>query len=271
MPPPPADRAKPDPPAPADQRALYEHQSRTRGDMRSHFEWYAPRRRLEDTVAFAATMTAGAMLEVGCGDGVLLAAVNEALAQHSRAPERVVGLDLSSGRLARARERVRGAFACASAEALPLAPATFDLVVFAEVLEHVLLPHAALAEMRRVLRPGGRMLLSVPVVGWSRRLEALVTGRVRFLDEDEHVREFSTAALPRCETIATLKGWLAGAGFEVVRERGVYAWPHRGERLWHALLSSAPLRAPARALDRALAGGPLRHAARWLLIEARAT
>ena len=62
---------------------------------------------------------------------------------------------------------------------------------------------------------------------------------------------------------------LRAAGLTPVRTRGVYLWPHRGERVWHTLLGAGPLHAPARALDRALGGGALRHAGRWILIESR--
>lgn len=233
----------------------------------SHFRWYAPRRRIEDTVRLAAGSRAESVLEVGCGDAVLLAAVVDALPAR---PKRVVGLDLAAGRLARARFRVDGAFACAAAEALPLRSRTFDLVLCAEVLEHLGEPAAAIAELARVVRPGGRVIVSVPVVGWSRWIEARITGRVRFLDEQEHVREYCETELPRCERIAALIASLEHAGLRVTAERGVYALPHRGERVWHTLLARGPLAAPARALDRALGAGPARRWSRWLLLEARA-
>jgi SAM-dependent methyltransferase len=50
----------------------------------------------------------------------------------------------------------------ADVERLPIAPAVFDVVVCLEVLEYVDDPAAALCEMRRVLRPGGTLVLSMP-------------------------------------------------------------------------------------------------------------
>jgi SAM-dependent methyltransferase len=247
------------------QRALYERQSDRRGDMEAHYRRFAPRLRLDETVRLAARERATCVLEVGCGDGVLLAAI---LAGLGTRPPRVAGVDLAHGRLVRARARVSGEFACATAEALPLRAASFDLVVCAEVLEHLPDPAPAIAELARVLAPGGRLVLSVPVVGWSRWIEARLAGRVRFLDEEEHVREYAARPLPRCETLDALRAGLGRAGLEVRSERGVYAFPHRGERLWHALLSRGPLHAPAVALDRALGGSAMRRWGRWALIEA---
>jgi SAM-dependent methyltransferase len=49
---------------------------------------------------------------------------------------------------------------------LPLAPRTFDTVVLTDVLEHLPDPDVVLAEMRRVLRPGGKAIIAVPFLYW---------------------------------------------------------------------------------------------------------
>jgi FkbM family methyltransferase len=100
------------------------------------------------------------VLDVGCGTGTL------AIAAARRAGQGVVhGVDPSPELVARARKKARRAgvevaFTVASGEELPLADASFDVVLSTLVFHH--LSHDALrasvAQIRRVLKPGGRLL-----------------------------------------------------------------------------------------------------------------
>lgn len=76
----------------------------------------------------------------------------------------VYGLDISTGMLNRARERLAGyervAFLLGDAGRLPFPAASFDAVVCLEVLEFTRRPEHTLAELMRVLRPGGVLLLT---------------------------------------------------------------------------------------------------------------
>ena len=94
-------------------------------------------------------------VDVGCGTGALTSAV---LGGH--APRSVVAVDPSADFIAYAGTAVRdprAPFAVASADALPLESAVADAVVAGLVLNFVPDLPAALAEMRRVARPGGRL------------------------------------------------------------------------------------------------------------------
>jgi len=94
------------------------------------------------------------VLDLGCRDGALTSAYLDG--------NDVVGVDVDRTALARAAERgIETAWADLD-EPLPLEDASFDVVVVAEVLEHLRLPDRALAEARRVLRPGGVLVGSVP-------------------------------------------------------------------------------------------------------------
>lgn len=94
-------------------------------------------------------------LDVGCGAGALTAAIAE-----SRAPRRLAGVDPSPGFLDTARGRLAGAGAelqQADAQELPFEEASFDRVVSGLVLNFVPDQPAAVAEMHRVVRPGGEV------------------------------------------------------------------------------------------------------------------
>jgi SAM-dependent methyltransferase len=95
------------------------------------------------------------VLDAGCGVGY----GTRLLAEHN--PARLVGVDLSAEALshgpADSAELVEG-----DVRELPFPPDSFDLVVCFEVIEHVDGHERVLDEMRRVLRPGGTLLISSP-------------------------------------------------------------------------------------------------------------
>ena len=95
------------------------------------------------------------LLDVGCGEGVVLRHLDRHLSGVT-----VVGLDIDGSGLRVAQSQNSVSLLQGSVYALPFAPASFDLVLCCEVLEHLEQPHAALAELTRVTR--GLVLLSVP-------------------------------------------------------------------------------------------------------------
>lgn len=116
--------------------------------------WY---RALHARLLAALADTAGPVLDAGCGTGGLLARLGAA----------AVGVEVHAPAARRARLKSGAMVACASVHALPFAPARFAAVVSADVLCHAAVdPAAALAEMRRVLRPGGRLVVNMPAYAW---------------------------------------------------------------------------------------------------------
>jgi arsenite methyltransferase len=94
-----------------------------------------------------------AILDVGCGPGFYVADLLERGAT-------VTGVDTSPAMLAIARRRAPGACLLeGAATQLPVRAAAFDRALTVQVLEYVVDVDGALAELRRVLRPGGRLLI----------------------------------------------------------------------------------------------------------------
>ncbi len=107
------------------------------------------------------------VLDVGCGDGQ----IGRALSANGAA---VVGVDPTWGQISVAAERRKGPlYACASASNLPVANASCDAVLACLVFEHIDDVDSAIAEISRVLKPGGvfafflnHPLLQTPGSGW---------------------------------------------------------------------------------------------------------
>jgi len=115
--------------------------------------WPDFRMELRAVLDLARLTAALRVLEVGCGSGELL----RSLAGSARF---AVGVDLSAAGLGIARGKAP--VACASADKLPFEDSSFDAVVAQHLIEHLSEPGVALAEWRRVLRPGGRLVLVTP-------------------------------------------------------------------------------------------------------------
>ena len=104
------------------------------------------------------------VLDVGCSQGIASILL-------AREGHRVIGIDREHEAIRAARERLdqeeapvreRVEFRVAEGRAVGFADASFDAVLLGEVLEHQLDPGKLLAEARRVLRPGGRIVVTTP-------------------------------------------------------------------------------------------------------------
>src|SRR5678816_2484856 len=164
----------------------------------SHW-WYTGRRKIlarfiEDICRRVPDRRAR-ILDVGCGTGANLLM----LSQFGDAE----GVDISEDALAFCRERGLEKVELGAGEELPYDDGTFDLVTALDVVEHMDNVLAGLKEMRRVLRPGGRVLLFVPTFMFLWGLQD---------DVSHHRRRYRMPELGRV---------LEQAGFEI--ERTTYA------------------------------------------------
>lgn len=98
----------------------------------------------------------GRVLDVACGEGYGTASLA------ARGQRQAVGVDLDPLTCEHARRTYGIEVHCASALELPFAESSFDTVVSFETIEHLDAPAAFIAECARVLRPGGKLIISTP-------------------------------------------------------------------------------------------------------------
>jgi demethylmenaquinone methyltransferase / 2-methoxy-6-polyprenyl-1,4-benzoquinol methylase len=225
---------------------------RTAAGVRRMFDRVAPRYDLANTVlslgrdrhwrrAAARAVDLGpgeTAVDVACGTGRLAAE----LATEQPAAT-VLGLDFSGQMVRRASAALGGGrrlgFAVADAMKLPLRDASVDVVTIAFGLRNLPEPRRGLAELRRVLRPGGRLLVcefSRPVVPgfrevYDRYLTSLLPLAAKRLSSDPEAYQYLARSIGAWPGQEELAGWLRDAGFERVRWRdlsgGIVAL-HRG-------------------------------------------
>jgi SAM-dependent methyltransferase len=161
--------------------------------------WYTGRRKIltgfVEEICRQVTDRRPRILDVGCGTGANLLMLSE----YGEAE----GVDISEDALAFCRERGLDKVRLGAGEKLPYEDGTFDLVTALDVVEHMDDDLAGLREMRRVLRPGGRVLLFVPTFMFLWGLQD---------DVSNHRRRYRLPELRRV---------LEQAGFEI--ERTTYA------------------------------------------------
>lgn len=173
------------------------------------------------------------VLDVACGTGTSTAAI-------AKRGAKAIGLDFSKGMIEEARRRHPSLeFIDGDAQALPFGDDEFDAVTVSFGLRNFEDPHLALTELHRVLKPGGRIVVTefstppVPIVkatytGYLRRVLPAIAKRTSSNPEAYTYLGESIEAWP--DQVA-LAGWLRAAGFTRVAYRnltaGVVAM-HRG-------------------------------------------
>jgi SAM-dependent methyltransferase len=161
------------------------------------------------------------IVDVGCGDGMC----TELTAAAAGDRHHVVGVDWAAGPLKRAAERgltlVRGSLDTG----LPFASGSVDVVILSEVVEHLVDTDGGLAELYRVLRPGGHLVLSTPnLAAWFNR-GLLLTGVQPIFSEVSLRQVYGrpgavVAGHLRLFTKRALTGFLADRGFADIQVSG---------------------------------------------------
>jgi SAM-dependent methyltransferase len=160
-------------------------------------------------------MDARDILEVGCGDGRLLWAVAEARPQAALAG---VDTDATGVALAQSRMQQTGVSVViqrGSVHQLPFASDAFDVVLLADVVEHLVDPSAALLEILRVLKPKGVLVLSTP-----HRQPDFVWDELHHVHEFDHIElrallatGFDEVQLSACSPMVWVRLWRRHSAF----------------------------------------------------------
>ncbi|HVF33544.1 MAG TPA: methyltransferase domain-containing protein [Acidimicrobiales bacterium] len=195
------------------------------GADRSHW-WFRGKAALVAT-ALARTEGGGSgfLVDVGAGAG----GVTAMLGWH---PDRVVVLEAGIRLVHHARHAHGLPAVRAAASPLPLADRSVDVVCLLDVIEHLDDPATALVEARRVLRPGGRLVVNVPAHPWLWSAADVHLG---------HRRRY---------TRTTLRRELGAAGFDPVLLGHVFTWLVPAVWLERRVKGREPDAPPALGLDR---------------------
>lgn len=190
------------------------------------------------------------VVDVGCGNGVYLAE----LARRGLGA-RVLGLDLSYGMLTAARDRLPAAsrrpqLAGADAVVLPVRDAVADMTLSMHMLYHVPEPARALRELRRVTRPGGRVVIGLNGDRHLKQLRAVLAavggedprsmGEALSLDDGHAMAGALFPSVTRHDIVGELRVPAAGPIADYVRS--IYGASRRtdAERIVTAVLAAFP-------------------------------
>lgn len=167
----------------------YEHKCHT---IEESYWWFEGRRDIVCRI-ISALGKDSRILEIGCSGGALLKVLKD------KGYRSLSGIDISEKAIALCKERGIGNTYVMDGARLSFADGEFDTVVVSDVLEHMKDDAAAIAEWRRVMRPGGKLIVFVPAFDflWGEHDEV-----------NHHYRRYSRKQLSRI---------FADAGFTVDR------------------------------------------------------
>ena len=149
------------------------------------------------------------LLDVGCGTGWAVMQAAQMVPSG-----KACGIDLSPGMISRANDLADGfstvEFKVADAESIPYPEQSFDAILCTNSFHHYSTPVRALSEMRRVLKPGGRLIIRDSDRGacrwvwfWDRLNRAFEKGHVRYHTRTEVFELLEQAGIKHTELIAS--------------------------------------------------------------------
>lgn len=149
------------------------------------------KRRVENIVEIVKKFKSNdiSLLDVGCGSGYLI----KELKRNKIKVKYSVGLDISRNAISIAKKRFSKVYICdIDSKNLPEKNDSFDIVVCSEVLEHLYDIKSCLAELKRVVKKNGIIIISVPNLGfWKYRLKLLLGKTPEIIKDQRHLHAFT--------------------------------------------------------------------------------
>ena len=187
---------------------MHDEEYRSIFDLEEHFWWYAGMRAATASILERERVAATRVLDVGCGTGFTLLWLKELLNCDA-----AFGVDASPHAAALWRFRGLETATVASANSLPFASEEFDLASCFDVLYQFepKRARAAIAELFRVLRPGGWLLIREPAYDWLRGGHDIVVGTQHRYTRTElrNLLQTEGFVIKRATYINTLLLWAA--------------------------------------------------------------
>lgn len=147
-------------------------------------------------------LDAKSILEFGCGEAPLGKLLKE------RQPCRVVGIELDPIAAAVARKRIDDVYCGDALEIISIVQEQFDWIIGGDIIEHLDEPWTFLSELRRLCRPGGHLLLSIPNLAHASVVSDLLHGHFDYvymgLTCVGHLRFFTRRTI---EEMLSISGW----------------------------------------------------------------
>jgi 2-polyprenyl-3-methyl-5-hydroxy-6-metoxy-1,4-benzoquinol methylase len=154
------------------------------------------RRTIDLDVMCLPALPGGKLLEIGCGNGAFLARMH-------RLGWNVCGLDTDPAAVSWGKQVYGLDLICGTVDSLKLPENSYDVITMNHVIEHVHDPGGLLRECRRILRPGGKLILTTPNAGSFGH--KLFEGDWRGLEPPRHFMIFSMQNIEQCTKRSNLE------------------------------------------------------------------
>jgi SAM-dependent methyltransferase len=183
--------------------------------------------RMRRLVAACVEARPHSIIDIGCGRGFLL----KQLLEHDPSLQ-AFGVEVSPAQACEARAAGITVFEQNVEAGIPLADGSVDVAVVGEVIEHLFDPDACIEEMRRILRPGGTLIVTTPnLASWLNRILLLFGIQPVFTETSTRKKyghwlgalgqgKTTTQGHLKLFTLGALREMLNDLGFDVVSARG---------------------------------------------------